>query len=231
MKNADDFLKCFNNLEDWMRKTLRMSRHIPFSDLVSKMAERNRAVKNHEHFIRSMGNLRNAIVHDSQYPERLIATPNVAIINEFELICRDIYKPKTALQVCAKNPSVIRHDDHLFLALKLMREKDFSQIVVLNHDLSYSILTREGIACWVEANIQEDIVSLKDVKISDIMRFESGQNWKLISAKESIYDVLAYFSERRTRIQSLLISQNGRIKEKPLGIITFWDVSREITHA
>jgi predicted transcriptional regulator len=83
----------------------------------------------------------------------------------------------------------------------------------------------------MESNIAEDIISLRETKIEDVLSFESTDTWHIIDANATIYDALAYFSDATKRVQALLITQNGRSREKPLGILTFWDISREMNNA
>jgi len=231
MDNAEVFLTCFNGLEDWLRKQNRQDKHDSFHDLVNNIGEKNKVVRNHAHFLRRMGNLRNAILHDTEYPVSIIAIPKESIVEKFESICRTIYEPKTALQIATKKIATHTVDVGLSEVLILMKNNDFSQIIIRKPDDSYGVLTREGIARWMESNIEEDLISIKEAKIDDILPFESTESWQFIEAKATIYDALSYFSDTARRVQALLVTQNGRVKEKPIGLITFWDISREMIDA
>ena len=114
--------------------------------------------------------------------------------------------------------------------LPVMRENDFSQIVIKRKDNSFGMLTREGVAMWVEANIMEDIVSLKEVSLKDIYQFEDESCWRYLPQSADIYEGAEIFSCTQNRIQALIITNNGKNTETPLGLVTLWDMRRMFSH-
>ena len=103
MKLADEFIQQYNTLDAWLRQQIQNDQFIPFSRVVSLVGEKNCAVKCHEQFIISMGNLRNAIIHDPQFTKRIIATPDSGVVEEFKRICDRITNPPKAINVGTKN--------------------------------------------------------------------------------------------------------------------------------
>ena len=57
MKLADEFIQKYNELDDWLRRQAGENRDISFSKVVSVVAQKNRAVKPSEYFLKSIGNL------------------------------------------------------------------------------------------------------------------------------------------------------------------------------
>ena len=230
MKLADEFIQKYNELDDWLRRQTGENRDVSFSKVISVVAQKNRAVRSNEYFLKSIGSLRNAIIHDSKYGNRIIATPDQSVVKEFNDICSKIFAPKKAIDISTRNIEIFSLDENLSRVLPKMRSNDYSQIVVEKEDGSFGMITREGISRWVETNMDEDVVSLKEVKLENIHHLENIKSWDFISTNHSIYDAAALFSHDTRRIQALIITENGRPKEKPLGILTFWDISKALGH-
>ena len=230
MKLADEFIQKYNELDDWLRKQAGANREVPFSQAVSIVAQKNRAVKPSEYFLKSIGNLRNAIIHDTKFGKRIIATPDQSVVKEFNDVCSRIFAPKKAIDISTRNIETFPLDINLSCVLPKMSSNDYSQLVVEKEDGSFGMITREGISRWVAKNMDDDVVSLKDVKLENIYQLEDNNSWEFISTKHSIYDAAALFSQDTRRIQALIITENGRPKEKPLGILTFWDISKALGH-
>ena len=104
-----------------------------------------------------------------------------------------------------------------------MNEHDFSQIVVKWVD-RFVLITREGIAMWVEANIQEDVISIKDAKLDDILGYETQDACSYLSNGDSFYDAAEKFSQATGRLQAILVTHSGKSTEAPLRVITPWDM-------
>ena len=230
MKLADEFIQKYNELDDWLRRQAGENRDISFSKVVSVVAQKNRAVRSNEYFLKSIGSLRNAIVHDPKYGNRIIATPDQSVVKEFNDICSKIFAPKKAIDISTRNIEIFSLDENLSRVLPKMRSNDYSQLVVEKKDGSFGMITREGISRWVETHMDEDVVSLKEVKLENIHHLEDIKSWDFISTNKSIYDAAALFSHDTRRIQALIITEKGRPKEKPLGILTFWDISKALGH-
>ena len=166
MELANEFIRKYNELEEWLKKQVQNDQYITFSQMISLVGKKNRAVKSHGHFLKSMGNLRNAIVHDPKYTKRIIATPDPVVTQEFTKICNDIFSPPKALSISSRNISSYPLDTYLSRVLPKMRSNDYSQIVIQYEDGTFGLITREGIARWIEDSMAYAIVSLNHVTLT-----------------------------------------------------------------
>ncbi|MBT5269360.1 MAG: hypothetical protein HOL70_07945 [Candidatus Marinimicrobia bacterium] len=84
---------------------------------------------------------------------------------------------------------------------------------------------------WVEANIDEDVVSIKETLLEDVLPYEKEQCWVFVPRQINIYDGVAELSNPSHRIQALLITENGLSHQKPLGLFTIWEMKEILKHA
>lgn len=117
--------------------------------------------------------------------------------------------------------------DPLVTALQHLRERDYSQVVV-RIEGKLSLLTVEGIARWLEEQAQEDIISVREVVITDAWRYEQAENVSIMSRGQTVYDAMEIFmlaiEQRKPRIYALLITEHGKATERLQGIVTPWDL-------
>ena len=111
-------------------------------------------------------------------------------------------------------------------ALDALRKQDYSQIIIrVNGTLK--LLTIDGMARWLAAQSNEDHLSTRSVTIGEVLKYESKDNMECVEADLSILDIRTYFSNRldssKPNLVALIITQNGKPTEKPLGIITAAD--------
>jgi predicted transcriptional regulator len=228
---TDEFIREFNSLHKWIADFLNIREHQPFTKLIQMAAERSHVVARNEKFLRSMANLRNAIVHDPEHGKRIIAIPEEAVVRDFIKICNEIKKPPTVWNKASQNPKIFSSDDLLVEALMTMRENNFSQVVVAGFNHEYGLVTREGITRWLEANVDDDVVSLKETYLRDIIVHEDDSTWHFVGKHTSIYDVVKLFVDDQRRLQAILITESGVKSQRPLGLLTFEDISKFLISA
>jgi predicted transcriptional regulator len=226
MSQGDVFIHEFNNLESYLKELYKIEKHVSFYDLIDKTKYKSSVIRNFESLLKSAGTLRNAIVHGKEYPYKLIAEPNEEFVEEFIRINNAIQKPKLVSNLGSNNFHIYKIEDKLEDALRDMHENDYSQIVYESNS-RYAIITREGISKWLEANFTNDIVSLKEITLKAISKYEEESNWCYISRNTDIYEAKEKFADAQRKIQAIIVTQNGKNNEKPLSIITHWDIREE----
>lgn len=222
MSNALEFIKNFTSLENWMTNKLNSKEYEPYSLLIYKLGIDNRQIKQYASFLRRMGDLRNAIVHSDKYPEFIIAEPNDRIVQEFKLISEQIMQPPALLAYCAKNPRCILLDTPLPEILSLMSTNDYSQMLVKT-EKTYQLLSREAISKWLESNITSDRISIKETTAEDILQHEDQKNCRFVGRNIDVFEFVDIITSAEKTVQAVVVTQNGKDTEKPLGIATMWD--------
>ena len=223
MSRADTFVQLYNQLDEHLAQVMDEDSRTPFYSLVEKAVQRRLIVKRDEATLKKYGSLRNLIVHDADYPERVLAEPTEETLAQFGRIVRRLTNPRT-LDEFRSEVRTFSERDSLASALEYMRSGDFSQIVVRDDGLA--LLTTEGVAKWLER--QQGAVSLADATVGDALTYELAGGFQLTGRRETLEQAQAAFTEAlergKPRLYALIITENGRAHETPLGVVTPWDV-------
>jgi CBS domain-containing protein len=222
MNNASEFIQVFTKFENWIRKNAKIGNQATFEGCIAKLENSNRLIRSNSYFLRSMGRLRNAIVHADNYDETIIAVPNDDVVTKFRKIVESIMKSPMLLEYCSKNPPYVSKDISLPEVLRNMFEHDYSQVIVENCG-EYRLLSREGVSKWVEANIDTDLVSITETKVADVLPHEDNTNCEYVGRSTDIFAFIDIIGSPKKRVQAVIITEHGRPDEKPLGIATVWD--------
>lgn len=88
------------------------------------------------------------------------------------------------------------------------------------------LLTSEGIIRWLSQQSLSGI-SLENVPVQAILPFEKSHEVLFASRNIDIYEVEEMFEDyhlEHKKLEAVIITHNGSKSEKPLGIITSWDL-------
>jgi CBS domain-containing protein len=169
-----------------------------------------------------MGQLRNVIVHGENYDETIIAVPNGDVVTKFHRIAESIMKSPLLLEYCSKNPPYVSEDISLPEVLRNMFKHDYSQVIVESCG-EYRLLSREGVSKWVEANIDNDLVSIAETRVEDVLPHEDITNCEYVNRSTDVFAFIDIIGSPKKRVQAVIITEHGKPDEKPLGIATVWD--------
>jgi len=218
MDNASEFIQIFKELECWMRVKIAKSGYSDFPSMISELRGSDRQIHSNFNFLKKMCDLRNVITHE----RTVIAQPSDEVVREFGRLVDSIMRPPKLMEYCAKYPSTLSKGMLLPAVLHHMGENDYSQVIVQD-DGEYRLLSREGISKWVEANIEIDIVSIKETKVVDVLTHEDEENCKYVDRSTDVFAFLDIISSPKKRFQAVIVTEHGKSKEKPIGIATVWD--------
>ena len=226
MSRAEEFIRCYNEIADHMRRTTGLGADVSFSMLVSRAAESSAAIRMHAGQLRDYSDLRNAIVHHRVFPGEIIADPSEDATNRFRIVVQSVLSPKLLIPAFQQKIRQFVPEEPLVEALRHMKENDYSQ-VVLRTDKGLSILSVEGIAQWLEQRASEDLVSLAEARVGDAHACEPPGSFNVMSRSLSIYDAREAFTRavgrKQPRLFAIIITQAGKLSETPLGVATPWD--------
>lgn len=223
---STQFIAIYNTFDRWMRGTLKEGNERSFSAILKEMAKSYSAIDRNYKFLQDMADVRNLVVHTSSSNGVGLAVPTQAVVDEFSTIVTMITNPPTLLSYSTKNVKVRSVQDSLSSALREMGAHDYSQLLVQDTSGSLRLITREGIATWLERSIEDDLVSIRETTIEEIIRCEDESAYRFMSRGTDIWEGIQAFSDPKRRIQALILTQHGRASEQPLGLITTYDIAR-----
>ncbi len=230
MDRAGDFIQLYNTLSDHLSTLVEDDFYLTYSQRLRRAARVNTAIATYEPDLRDYGDLRNAIVHYKNYPREVLAEPTAETLAAFRAIVDRVIAPKRLIPTFQRAVRLFAPDDHLAAALRYMEEQDYSQVAVMQ-DHALALLTVEGVTRWLQRQARGDIAGLVETPLRGVLAQDSPDHLVVMARADTIYDARHAFTHaierKRPRIYAVLVTQNGRPSEKPLGIVTPWDLLEE----
>jgi predicted transcriptional regulator len=228
MERVDEFILLFNQIEHFFTEHVKPVNFIPFKRLIDIVAADNAAVKMHSSSLRKFAMLRNAILHDENYPHHIVAVPSDETLKKFKKIARDILTPLKLGQIVESDIVCFSLNDFLHTTIEYMGKYDFSQIIARGHDGNLKMITSEGIMWWLANQIHENEIRIDTVRLADLLSFEPPDSFTIMSSENSIFDAAEAFKDsvhiNSNRLYAILVMAHGDDGMNPKGIITPWDL-------
>ncbi|TSJ64951.1 CBS domain-containing protein [Allobacillus salarius] len=228
--NSDRYLAAFNRIEKALRTQVGSDEYQTFSFMVREASKKNAVVKRYDNDLREFADLRNAIVHNSTNPAFTIAEPHDSTVEKIKMIEEEIIHPKKVFPTFQKEVIIFQAKDSLAKILKIIREHAITQFPVYEDGKFLGLLSESGITNWLSKNVKEDIISLVETELHQVVSHEEEQqNYQFVDRDMSIYDAKEIFKDnldQGVRIDALMITENGKEDEGFLGIMTRWDFLR-----
>lgn len=223
------FMDHFNDIEKKLREDLDAHRNVAFYELVDKSAKVNKLVRQFENELKTMGDLRNFIVHGDILSPLAVASD--ITLKRISFIERQLNSPMKISELFQENVVGIDEDDSLVNLLNLVEKKRYSQYPVLNENGLEGLITENGITNWLADNINKDTISIKHTSVRDVIaREEERESYTFLYSYNSLYDVIEKFEKSRisgknTFIIIVLKGPRERVfLEDIYTIITPWDL-------
>lgn len=233
MKNSDKFLSIYNKLDNYLRDLERTENYVSFSSIVNRLSKNRREVRQFKKKLFEYNDLRNAIVHE-RIDNMVIAEPNDFAVNDFERIYKKISSPDLITRVVNHHVKTLDIDDMLTDALIIMQENDFSQIPVYKGNEFIDMLNTEAITSWMKSSIAQEIVSITEMSIREILKHKSDYTKTVFKPRKiNVYEIMDIYKKNvyePKQIDAIIITHNGRKDEKPLTIITDFDIPLILEH-
>lgn len=227
---VERFEAAFNQIHIKLKQLVNDHREFtPFSDVIYAARNKHNVVRYNYDKLKKFGHLRNAIVHNKTEENFYIADPHEEIVQEIEEIRDMIFEPPLALSIASQPVQVITPDTSLKDILNEIEKKEYSQFPIYDLTGFKGLLTEGGIAKWFSRHLIGDLLSIENITAADILQLESVHNVAFLERAGSIYDLETIFEEsfdRNEKLEAILITQHGLKTEKPIGIVTSWDLVR-----
>jgi hypothetical protein len=228
IQRGDEFIELYNRLDDFLKELTKSDRHTSFHALVNRARKRNSTVRRFDRELKEYAELRNAIIHDRDFPVRIIADPREEDLARFRLIVERILSPLPLLPTFKRRLSCYEPADPLLTALDRMKHQRYSQVPV-RYRGRLRLLTTEGIAYWLAAQAKEDIISIKEATIGDVLPHEQHGTYLVLSGSHTADDAREAFersiADGRPRLYTVLVTETGKDTDKLKGLVTPWDLA------
>jgi len=232
-ENSELFINAFNKLDKYLESESDNNNYETFSTRIDK--SKNRVVRQYRRTLKSLGDLRNAIVHNHINDGEPIAVPHIRTVEILNDIYSEITKPKTVYDLFKKEVQGVKAEDSLKDLLLKVDESSFSQFPVYDDNNNIiEILNTNTIARWLSANLDDNgNLLLIDAKVKDLMPcIEYRNNYNFINRDATIYHAYDMFidciNNNKRNLDAIFITHSGSGSESILGLITIDDFAGKI---
>ena len=215
----------YNTVDHSLRKALGSDKQVPFTRLVYQYSERH-ALWGDAEVLKTIAEIRNAIVHGKTEPYRYVAIPTPAIAEQLKRCRERLINPARAVPTFQRTVEIISTDDTLARVLKIIDERDYSQFPVYEGKQFRGLLTENGVTRWLAHHVVKtlSLVELDDIPVRQVLQNEEDRkNHQFVPRDMRVDDVTALFA-KQALLEAVLITASGKQLEKLLGIATRWDI-------
>ncbi|MCD5324163.1 MULTISPECIES: CBS domain-containing protein [Pontibacillus] len=226
-KNVERFEVAFNQIHTKLKELSHNEPNHNFMNLLHKIRERHTTIRYHFQELKQYAKLRNALVHEKVREGFYIAEPHLDVITKLENINRALHQPPYATAIASKNVLYFEEESQVKDVLRAIKRYGFSQVPVYVGREFKGLLTEGGLLRWFTEHMTDEYVPVGEVTVNEVLYVEDHHNVAFIAKDKTIYDVEDLFGEyfdRNEKLEAILITETGSRNEKPLGIITTWDL-------
>ncbi|RAK23063.1 putative transcriptional regulator [Anoxybacillus vitaminiphilus] len=229
-KLSERFEAAFNRIHAQLKKIANVTHTDAFTSLVHITSKKHALIRSVKEELLQYAKLRNAIVHEKYYPGQYIAEPHLHVVQRIERVCEELEQPKLALTVASKPVVYFYEQDDVQDVLQAISRYGFSQFPIYKtNGQCVGLVTEGGILKYIHKHMDKGKFDFSGVKTSHILPFEKEHIIVYVSAETDIYEIEEIYSdyqEKGRKLESIIITQNGNQNEKPLGMITSWDLTK-----
>ena len=222
------FEAAYNAIDHHLRKVLAKDRKVSFSRLVNEYERMRRSFANDADYLKSVGDLRNVLIHEKTEPYQYLAIPTPMIVGRLESILDHLTHPVLAIPKFQTKVETVSTTESLANVFKKISYKDYSQFPVYHGEVFKGLLTENGITRWLAHHVSAklSLLEMEEVFVEQVLREEEArQNYIFVPRNTTVDEIKELFANCDL-LEAVLITQNGDRKEKLMGIATRWDILR-----
>ena len=230
MTNSETFLDTYNKIDSFLKKTDKYDSYVNFAQKVKN--SKNPVVLRFKDELISLGELRNAIVHNPKIGNQAIAEPHENTVLRILELYEKITNPIKVIPEFQFKVFGAKENEFINNILIEMKKKSFSQFPVYDENEFVSeLISNNTISRWLSCRLEDNgTIIIENIKVADLIsEIEFKENYKFISRNTSIYDAYNLFinqiKRKKRNLDVLFITQNGKKDEKLLGLITIEDIA------
>ncbi|WP_010676370.1 CBS domain-containing protein [Bacillus timonensis] len=224
---SERFEVAFNRIHKALSKMVKNVHGDIFSQLVAYGAKRHAIIRSYKDELLQFARLRNAIVHEKLRADFYIAEPHQEVVERIEEIAAILEKPVTALSI-SNNP-VLYFNFHSSIkdVILAIHNHSYTKFPVYKDGICIGMLTSGAIMKWMAKQLSNDTIELVNIRVGEVIPYETKHLIDFVNQDCDIFAVEEMFEKRHAhgrKLEAVIITENGQTEEKPLGIITSWDL-------
>jgi predicted transcriptional regulator len=233
MQNTDlitRYLQTFNTIDKFLDTLIEVDGFMPYNEKLKIISEEKTHIsyfiQKYEHKLRFFGEIRNHISHSMRIDEQSYITPTLFAVSELEKFAEAILKPISAYTLFGRKVITCHTGDLVTEVVANMKKSNATHIPLYDEKHHFQGLISESILCFQLAQPENahqlDILTVEKLDLSG-----AKEEAAFISRHENIYQVeqrFDHYAHTTKRLGALIITENGKPDELPLGIVTAHDL-------
>ncbi|MEH7336064.1 CBS domain-containing protein [Neobacillus drentensis] len=223
---SERFEVAFNQIHESLKSIVKLNDD-RFKVLLDIGARKHQIIDKYYDELKQYAKLRNSLVHDKKELGFYIAEPHEDVVKHIEWISTIFNKPNYALSIATKEVIYCDIEDSILFILQAIKEHGYSQYPVYQDNRCVGLLKTGDIVNWMAGNIINTIVDLTDIKIGDILRDVKHHPIEFVPKSIDIFSIEDIYERKhkeKVELEVVIITENGKSDEKPLGMVTAWDL-------
>jgi len=232
MSNSDLFLDLYKQLEDELENKYRNSRRKYSSVIIEFLRDEESASMRDE--LDVCREIRNILTHNANLEGVPIIEPSGPIVRALESILEYVRRPPLAVDYATKGDQVMKANlnQRVLRLMEVMEKNGFSHVPVMKEGRFCGVFSQGSIFMYVlkgGRNITKE-TTLQDMA-THLKIEEHPENYIFLPMSVSYTVARNKFIKpagRGKRISVIFITQTGHQDERLLGMLTPWDVLRDL---
>lgn len=223
---SERFEVAFNRIHKALSRMVNQGTSDIFGHLVTQGAKKHAIIRTYKDELYQFAKLRNAIVHEKLRADFYIAEPHEDVVQQIEEIADHFEMPITALSISNNPVFYFNYHSSIKDVVLAMNKKTYTKFPIFKNGTCVGLLTAGAIIKWMAEHLADNIIDLSDIRVSEVIPYETKHLIDFLDKDSDIFDVEALFEKRHAhgkKLEAVIITENGKTDEKPLGIITSWD--------
>lgn len=226
LKLSERFEAAFNRIHEFLRSNVKIYND-KFLALLNEGAKRHAMINTYKEDLTKYAKLRNVLVHEKVEVGYYIAEPNLQIVEHIEKIANIFNKPNYALSIATKKVIFFNSEDSILHVIQGLKEHSYAQYPVYHNNECIGLLTNAHIVRWFAEHVENNILDLREIKVKDIIENVSKHPVQFVPKNINIFEAEEIFEvahKNKSELEAIIITENGKQNESPLGLITAWDL-------
>ncbi len=232
MDNFQRFINGYNSINQFLIKKFDLDSKSTFGNAIYHSKKHDRVISYYFEELTQFMELRNVLTHKSihQQQEYVLAQPTDEVVNRITMIYNTLLHPKSIGILFGKEVVCFDATSSLVDVLHSIKKNKHTQFPIFENNQIIGLLTENGIANWLAEHVDDDIFSLSETSVKEVVMVEENKDdYILVSDKMSVYEAESLFYKRfktNNKVLTLIITS----KDKPrdvndlVGIVTAWDL-------
>lgn len=229
-----ELIRLYNEVDSFLRSQYKQDKYADHSFLIQQVASTNPTVAKNQNVMRAVAQLRNSLVHNPvSIVADPIAMPHEGLVKRYREIRDSLLNPRTALSIAVPASKIYTStlEANLAEVMKVMDKNIFTHVPIIKEDKMVGVFSENSLLSYLAEN--GEAIITKDMTIADFYKYlplssHRGEAFEFLARRASlseVYDIFNKAIQVHRRIGMVFITEHGRETEKPLGIITAWDLA------